>query len=631
MPVVVASNLRKEFTGTLLFEGVSFSLERGERMALAGANGVGKTTLLQAIAGRTELQAGEVALGKGTRIALHDQRPPLEQGLDLRSYMLSGRADLLAAEQELASLETAMSSGAHDPATLRRYAEAQARLEHAGGYDWRKSYEAAARGLGFSQADLERPLESFSGGELTRASLARALGAGADLVLLDEPTNHLDVASIEWLESELCRLDAALILVAHDRWFLEAVTTCVLELENHRGTFFAGPWHAWREERAVRQQHAARMATRQAEQIARLERFVARFRYGTKASQAQSKLKQIARIESNRVAAPVRSGRSLGFEFIKPARSGRIVLEAKGLTLDVGGRRLLDGVDLVLERGEHVDLVGANGSGKTTLIETLIGRRTAAAGTVRLGQSVESGYFSQHTLELDDRGSVIDCTRSATGLSRADAQKLLGRFLFSGYETQEKPVRMLSGGERRRLALALLVASGANFLTLDEPTNHLDVESREALEAALEAFEGTLLLVSHDRALLDAVAARTLAIENGELRSYAGRWADYVLAREEQLAPAKVEAPKKEKKLRPQTAKKSPRERERDRLEREIGRLEGRLSILEQELAENWADLEKLSAFRTTRARVDGLLARWEALFEEDETESGDTPAPPAV
>ncbi len=624
MPVVVASNLRKEFAGTLLFEGVSFTLERGERMALAGANGVGKTTLLQALAGRTELQAGELALAKGTRIALHDQRPPLERGLDLRSYMLSGRSDLLNAEQELAELEAAMSGGAHNRATLRRYADTQAQLEHAGGYAWRTSYEAAARGLGFSQADLERQLDSFSGGELTRASLARALGAGADLLLLDEPTNHLDVASIEWLESELCRLDAALILVAHDRWFLEASTNCVLELENRRGTFFSGPWHAWREERTVRKQHAATMATRQAEDIARLEHFVARFRYGTKARQAQSKLKQIARIEANKVDAPPRARRSLGFEFLKPARSGRTVLEAKALTLEVAGRKLLEGVDLVLERGEHVALVGANGSGKTTLVETLIGRRAPAAGTVRLGQSVKSGFFSQHTLELDERGSVIDCARSATGLSRADAQNLLGRFLFSGYDTQEKAVRMLSGGERRRLALALLVASGANFLVLDEPTNHLDVESREALEAALEAFEGTLLLVSHDRALLDAVAARTLAIENGGLRSYDSRWADYVLARERERAPAKPESAVKEKKARPERKKPSPAERERVRLEREIERLESRLSTLEQDLAEDWADLEKLSAFRTTRARVGRLLERWDALVKDEEPESDD-------
>ena len=272
----------------------------------------------------------------------------------------------------------------------------------------------------------------------------------------------------------------------------------------------------------------------------------------------------------------------------------------------------------MLERGEHVALVGNNGSGKTSLVETLIGLRQAKVGETRLGHGVELGFFSQHTLELDERGSVIDCARSATGLSRQDTMNLLGRFLFSGYETQERPVRLLSGGERRRLALALLVASGANFLVLDEPTNHLDVASREALEAALEAFPGTLLLVSHDRALLDAVAERTLSIEDGELHSYDGRWADFVRAREQVAEPPKPEVARP-KKTKPERPKPSPAAKERERLEQEIERLEAQLATLEQELAEDWANLEKLSSYRITRERVDRLSARWEELVEAGE------------
>jgi ATP-binding cassette, subfamily F, member 3 len=255
----------------------------------------------------------------------------------------------------------------------------------------------------------------------------------------------------------------------------------------------------------------------------------------------------------------------------------------------------------------------------------VIGRRRPAAGTARLGHGVELGFFSQHTLELDERGSVIDCARSGTGLSRQDAQKLLGRFLFSGYEVQEKLVRMLSGGERRRLALALLVASGANFLVLDEPTNHLDLESREALEAALEAFEGTLLLVSHDRALLDSVAERTLSIEAGGLSSYDGRWADFVRAREQAREPAKSEAAAKSSKPRPERPKKSPDAKERGRLEQEIERLENQLTSQERELADDWANLEKLSAYRITRERVDRLVERWEELVEEESSQSRET------
>ncbi len=230
MAVVIASNLRKELAGSLLFDGVSFSVERRDRVALSGPNGAGKTTLLRILAGQTEKHGGELAFEKDTRIALHDQRPPLERALSLREYVLSGAQDLIAVEQELRSLEEAMAGGVHDQATLNRYASAQARLEHAGGYGWRDRAASVLRGLGFADGDLDRPLRTFSGGELTRASLARALGGDPDLLLLDEPTNHLDVASLEWLERELQTVDAAVILVAHDRWFLEAVTTATLEL-----------------------------------------------------------------------------------------------------------------------------------------------------------------------------------------------------------------------------------------------------------------------------------------------------------------------------------------------------------------------------------------------------------------
>src|SRR5437764_804394 len=407
MAVLIATNLRKEIAGSALFEGVSFKVERRDRLALAGPNGAGTTTLLRALLGEVSLEAGELAWEKGARVALHDQRPPAGSRRPLRDYVLAGTPDLAEVEGELRALAAAMAGGAHDARTLARYASAQSRLEHAGGYDWRDRATSVVRGLGFTDADLDRPLDSFSGGELTRASLARALASQPDLLLLDEPTNHLDIESIEWLEELLRTIDAGVILVAHDRWFLEAVTTAVLQLEGGRSVFFPGEWHVWRREQAARAQHAVRTADRQAEELARLERFVERFRYkASKARQAQSKLKQIERIKRP-TASGVHGGppsrRVLGFEFLKPKRSG---------------------------------------------------------------------------------------------------------------------------GERRRLALAHVVASGANLLLLDEPTNHLDLESRESLEAALEAFPGAVLLVTHDRALLDAVSGRLLAIEGVELVSYAGGWAE---------------------------------------------------------------------------------------------------------
>ena len=637
MAVLIASNLRKELSGEPLFDGVSFTLRRRDRIALAGPNGAGKTTLLRAIVGETSLQGGELAFAKGTRVALHDQRPPRRRDVSLREYALSGAADLVAIERELRRLETAMAEGAHDPATMRRYSEAQARLEHAGGWSWRDRAAAALRGLGFRDDDLDRALATFSGGELTRASLARALAGDPDLLLLDEPTNHLDVESLEWLERELASLDAAVVLVAHDRWFLESVTTAVLELDRGRALFFDGPWHAWRRERAARAAAAARTAERVGEDIARLERFVARFRYKkSKARQAQAKLTQISRLEKERAGATAelesltRRRRALGFEFLKPERSGRIVLEAEGIVLAAGDKPLLRDAALVLERGEHVALVGPNGSGKTTLLETVLGRREPVAGRVRLGHGVRPAYFSQHEVELDERGSVLQCAMAMTGLQRPQAQSLLGRFLFSGWEQHEKPVTVLSGGERRRLALAVVVASGANLLVLDEPTNHLDLESREALEAALEAFPGTVLLVSHDRALLDAVAERTVAIEGGALRSYDGGWADLVRAREEAAAAAEATgdavaeppAVRAARPPRPRPSRRGPSELER--VEGRIATLERRVSELEERLAADWTNMDVLASHKAARDELQGLLARWEELFEAEAARAGE-------
>jgi ATP-binding cassette subfamily F protein 3 len=617
MAVVIASSLRKEHSGDVLFDGVSFKVERKDRLALAGPNGAGKTTLLRQLAGLVSIDGGELAVQKGTRIALHDQRPPALSPRPLREYVLSGTADLAAVEEELRTLENAMAAGDHEPATMRRYSEAQARLEHAGGYDWRDRAAAVVRGLGFTEADLDRPLSTFSGGELTRASLARALASQPDLLLLDEPTNHLDIESLEWLESMLKTLDAAVILVAHDRWFLEAVTTAVLELEGGKSVYFPGAWHIWRREAAARAIHQAKTAIKQAEQIERLERFVERFRYkASKARQAQMKIKQIKKLEAVRVSKPEERKRGLGFEFLKPARSGRDVAVVEDLTLRAGDKQLLQHASFAIERGEHVALVGPNGSGKTTLLETLLGQREPAGGKLRLGHGVEAAYFSQHEAELDERGSVLDAAMSGTGLKRPEAQNLLGRFLFSGWDEHEKRVAVLSGGERRRLALAIAVASGANFLVLDEPTNHLDLESREALEAALEAFPGTVLLVSHDRALLDAVADRMLAVEDQAIASYPGGWADYVHAQAADAAPRPAAPPPKERREKPKRpAKAKPSALEL--VEGEVERAEARVAELEQKLAADWGDVDLLASHKAAREDLEALLERWEALFAE--------------
>ncbi len=629
MAVLIASDLGKDMAGEPLLRGVSFKLDRRDRLTLSGRNGSGKTTLLRMLAGQASIDAGELVFQKGAKIALHDQRPPRERGITLRDYVLSGARELVGIEEELGRLEQAMADGAYDEGILNAYAAAQGRLEHAGGYRWREEALATLRGLGFAEADLDRRLDTFSGGELTRGSLARALAGDPDLLLLDEPTNHLDIAALEWLEQHLASLDAAVVLVAHDRWFLEAVGTAVLELEGGRSRFFGGTWHAWRREKAARELALGRAVERQQAEIERLEHFVTRFRAGTRARQAQSRAKKLDKME--RVGPDRRDAAGLAFAFKPPERSGRVVFELEDGRLQAGEKELLAGAEIWLERGEHVSLVGSNGAGKTTLIETLAGLRPLAGGKLRQGHNVKLGFLSQHADELGAKGArtVLEAAQRATGLTPNKARALLGRFLFSGEEA-EKPLDGLSGGERRRLSLAILVFSGANLLILDEPTNHLDLESREALEAALAGFEGSLLLVSHDRALLDAVGSRTVAFEDGALRSYVGGWPEYVRVREERKAAnggrangaARAEPPtriaREPVRSKPGGPSKNARRAQRE-LEREIEQAEASLRALEDELRapEAWGDPDRAASsgerHGAAKRTVEELYSRWEA------------------
>jgi ATP-binding cassette subfamily F protein 3 len=409
------------------------------------------------------------------------------------------------------------------------------------------------------------------------------------------------------------------VLVAHDRWFLEAVGTSVLELEGGRSRYFKGTWHAWRVEKAQRELALGRAIERQQEEIDRLERFVTRFRAGTRARQAQSRQKRLEKID--RLERDPRDSKGLGFAFKPPERSGRVVFEVEDGDLRIGDRTLLEHAELWLERGEHVSLVGSNGSGKTTLISALAGLRELDGGKLRRGHNVKLGLLSQHAEELGSAGTVVEATQRATRLTPNNARALLGQFLFSG-DDAEKPLDGLSGGERRRLSLAILVQSGANVLILDEPTNHLDLESREALEAALQLYEGSLLLISHDRALLDAVGTRTIAVEDRSLRSYDGGWPEYVRVREERAdlerqakrakpAPA---APK------PTAAAPSNGARTAKQLEAEIERAEATLRTLEDELADPTAWNDPRSAQKSTRRhaeakqQLEALYERWEAV-----------------
>jgi ATP-binding cassette subfamily F protein 3 len=622
MAIATATSLDLYAGGKLLLEDVSFKLEPRERMTLSGRNGVGKSTLLRVLAGERAPDGGALSVQRGARVALHDQRPPRGTEATLGEYVFSGRTEMIETEAELERLEGEMAGEGSEDA-MRAYAAAQQRFEAGGGYRWRDDVLAVLRGLGFASEQVDRRLSTFSGGELTRASLARALATRPDLLLLDEPTNHLDIPSLEWLERYLVDLDAAVVLVAHDRWFLEAVGTSVLELEAQRARFFAGPWHAWRKEQAARQIALGKAIERQQAEIARMERFVERFRYkATKARQAQSRVKMIEKAKRGGPLAEKRDGRHLRFSFKPPQRPGRVVLKLANGRLEVPGRILLADADLEIERGEHVALVGPNGAGKTTLIETLAGRHEPAAGSVRSGHNVKIGYLSQHAETAAGSGTVLDAAKRETGLTENQARGLLGGFLFSGADV-EKELIDISGGEQRRLSLAILVASGANVLVLDEPTNHLDIESREALEDALTEFEGTVLLVSHDRALLEAVGSRTLVCEDGRLESHPSGWAEYQRRRDEAEAEAaaavKLAVSGRGGKRYSATKPAQKAARKAAKLEQRIEEAETRLREIEDELSDPdaWSSptrIERATKRHTeAKAAVEELYEEWEA------------------
>ena len=556
MAVVIGSNLRKELASGLLFDGVSFKVERRERLALSGPNGAGKTTLLRMLAGETGVDGGQLVFDKGTRVALHDQRPPLELGLSLREYALAGARDLVELEEELRRLESAMAAGDLElRRRCARYSEAQARLEHAGGYGWREKSLATLRGLGFAESRA-------------RPAAGHVLRRGADARLAGARARRRPGPAAPRRADEPPRRRAAGVARAHARRPRRRGDPRRARPVVPRGDDHGGAGARCRP-LDVLPRRVARLAPREGGADARRDEVDRSLRRRHRAAPALRRPVPLQEIEgeagpgqadADRAAeggdgrarrrrprcsrgVPGGSASSSSIRRGAAATSSR----SRGCHCARARRQLLDGVSFAIERGEHVALVGPNGSGKTTLIETILGRREVATGSVRLGHGVVPAYFSQHEAELDERGSVLDCVQAMTGLRRPDAQNLLGRFLFSGWETHEKPVKVLSGGERRRLALAVVVASGANLLVLDEPTNHLDLESREALESALENFPATVLLVSHDRALLDCVAERTLAIEDGTIDSYDGGWADYVRAREDRslTVPGTVKTPQR--------------------------------------------------------------------------------------
>jgi ATP-binding cassette subfamily F protein 3 len=618
--VLIASDLSKDMAGEPLLRGVSFKLERRERMTIAGRNGAGKTTLLRMLSGETSIDGGELVLAKGRASRCTTSARRANATSACANTFSRARASRSSSRRSSSASSTRWPRGraGHEP--LRRRA---ARFEAVGGYGWRERARSVVHGLGFVDDDLDRALRTFSGGQLTRASLARALAAQPDLLLLDEPTNHLDIESLEWLEQTLLDLDAAIVLVAHDRWFLETVGTSVLELEAGRARFFNGTWHAWRREQAARELALGRAIEKQQAEIERMERFVERFRFkATKARQAQDRLKKLSKIErierdprdGPRPGVRLQEARALGARDLRargrppagrrrsaarPARRRRAVARARRARLARRAQR----------HRQDDPHPGARRRAPAR-------RRPAALGPQRQGRLPQPARRGARGRRRAHRARGGDQAHRAAAQPGARAAR---RFLFSGDEV-DKPLDGLSGGERRRLSLAILVQSGSNVLILDEPTNHLDLESREALEDALQAFPGSLILVTHDRALLDAVGTRTIAVEDYGLRSYVGGWAEYARVREERkamgLPPSSPPAPvtngasraegraAEKPKARPEKPKpdgpSKNRVREQARLERAVEEAEAALAVVEDELADAKAWATKYETAKST-------------------------------
>lgn len=519
MSLVTVSSVTKHFGAEEVLDNVSFRIERGDHAALVGPNGAGKSTILRIIAGLEEPDAGSVTRAQGLRMSYLEQEPEFHGSETLYDAMLAVFRETIEAQKRLRMLERAMAVS-HDAAIVEEYGHLQALVEHAG-YDFHDQIERVLEGLELGADLWHEPIENLSGGQRTRANLARTLLQDADLLLLDEPTNHLDIPAVEWLERFLRDLRRAFLIVAHDRYLLDRVTRRTIELSFHRITTYDAPYSRYLELRAERMERQREEYEAQQRHIAKTEEYIRRYGAGQRAREARGREKRLERLE--RIERP-REVDTLHLKLGKPARSGDIVLDLRRVVVGYSDKPLVRLPDeVVVRRGERIAVIGPNGSGKSTLLRTVIGELPPVEGTARWGSNVTAGYYSQTQEGLDERLTVIEEVQSARPMSEEEARSFLGRFLFTE-DDSFKTVGVLSGGEKSRVALARLILDEPNVLVLDEPTNHLDIASRDALQAVLASFPGSLIFVSHDRFLIDHVADQIWAVEDGMLVRYGGNY-----------------------------------------------------------------------------------------------------------
>ena len=625
--------LGKSFGVRQVFSNVSFEIKEGDRIALVGPNGAGKSTLLKCILGIEELDEGQVVMSPVASIGYLQQDVNLGDA-SLAEEIETAWEDVHALEDKLQELTAYLETHEASESDLQRLDYLQNRLEWLGGYDYEQKTKRIVYGLGFTDEDLYKPANAFSGGQKTRINLAKALVRSPDFLFLDEPTNHLDMEMLEWLEGYLSSYRGGILIVSHDRYFMDRIVTGVVELDHHKATTYRGNYSRYVAQREERLKADTIAYEKQQEYIKKTEEYIDKYRAGIKSKMARGRQSQLNRLE--RLEAPETS-HSLDFKFPPAAMSADKVLVLDHVSIGYKtDDPIIDDVSMVVRRGESVALIGPNGAGKSTMVKAIVGELFPTEGHIDIGNRVQVGYFSQEHEELHDRWQVVDEIINNYNFTEEKARNVLGSFLFKGDDVF-KLVGDLSGGERARLALLKLFLQGDNFLILDEPTNHLDVPTREIVERALQQFGGTCFIISHDRYFLDQVSTRTLVLENKGITEYLGNYSYYkeklkeqndIAALTEHVEEVPKDKAKTETKVVPSNDESKPKpntymvEKQLAEVEEEIARLEATMKMYEVQLANPVVqqDLEEMAniskQLSDTESSLQALYEKWEHFSE---------------